>query len=105
MASLSSWKEIPLGGLIKEPQSSRYNKTGSWRTERPVLEQDACIRCTLCWVYCPEPAILELPKPYTTKKGIKYNVTYEINYDYCKGCGICSQVCPTKAIKMVPEVS
>ncbi|MFP3483271.1 MAG: 4Fe-4S binding protein, partial [Caldivirga sp.] len=26
------------------------------------------------------------------------------NYDYCKGCGICANECPVKAIKMVPEV-
>jgi len=24
----------------------------------------------------------------------------KVNYDYCKGCGICAEVCPTKAIKM-----
>jgi len=27
-----------------------------------------------------------------------------IDYEYCKGCGICAQVCPTKAISMVEEV-
>ncbi|MFP3216806.1 MAG: 4Fe-4S binding protein, partial [Vulcanisaeta sp.] len=28
----------------------------------------------------------------------------EIDYDHCKGCGICAHECPVKAIKMVPEV-
>jgi len=32
-----------------------------------------------------------------------YDRKYEINYDYCKGCGICANECPTKAIEMVPE--
>ena len=27
----------------------------------------------------------------------------EIDYDYCKGCGICAAVCPKKAIEMVQE--
>ena len=27
----------------------------------------------------------------------------EIDYDFCKGCGICASVCPLKAIKMVEE--
>jgi len=28
----------------------------------------------------------------------------QINYDYCKGCGICSEICPVKAIEMEEEV-
>jgi Pyruvate/2-oxoacid:ferredoxin oxidoreductase delta subunit len=26
-----------------------------------------------------------------------------INYDYCKGCGICAAECPCGAIKVVAE--
>ena len=26
-----------------------------------------------------------------------------VNYDYCKGCGICAEECPTKCIAMVEE--
>jgi Pyruvate/2-oxoacid:ferredoxin oxidoreductase delta subunit len=29
--------------------------------------------------------------------------SYEIDYDYCKGCGICAAECPCGAIAMVPE--
>jgi Pyruvate/2-oxoacid:ferredoxin oxidoreductase delta subunit len=28
---------------------------------------------------------------------------YEIDLDYCKGCGICVEECPSGAIRMVPE--
>ena len=28
---------------------------------------------------------------------------YEVDYDYCKGCGICAAECPCGAIAMVPE--
>jgi pyruvate ferredoxin oxidoreductase delta subunit len=28
-----------------------------------------------------------------------------IDYDYCKGCGICESVCPVKAIRMAEEAS
>ena len=28
---------------------------------------------------------------------------FEFNLDYCKGCGICAEQCPTKAITMVDE--
>jgi Pyruvate/2-oxoacid:ferredoxin oxidoreductase delta subunit len=27
-----------------------------------------------------------------------------VDYDYCKGCGVCANECPKKAIAMVPEV-
>jgi ferredoxin len=25
------------------------------------------------------------------------------DYDYCKGCGICSEICPSGSISMEPE--
>ena len=28
---------------------------------------------------------------------------YEIDYDFCKGCGLCVAECPSGAIEMVPE--
>ena len=28
---------------------------------------------------------------------------YEIDLDFCKGCGICVSECPSGAIQMVPE--
>jgi NAD-dependent dihydropyrimidine dehydrogenase PreA subunit len=28
---------------------------------------------------------------------------YEIDYDYCKGCGLCATECPSGAIQMTPE--
>ena len=28
---------------------------------------------------------------------------FRINYEYCKGCGICANECPCGAIDMVPE--
>jgi len=31
--------------------------------------------------------------------------SYEIDYDYCKGCGLCVSECPPGAIEMEPEPS
>ncbi len=73
------------GATVKEPGSSIKNKTGSWRTFKPVLDKDKCINCENCFLFCPEGCI--------TKET-------EIDYDYCKGCGICAHECPVKAIKM-----
>lgn len=97
-------RELPVGAVITEPGNSLAYKTGDWRVERPVINQDKCVRCRTCWYYCPDGAIVELDKEYVTSDGKrKYGVTYEINYDYCKGCGICAAECPVKAIDMVPE--
>ncbi len=87
-----SWKELPLGMVIPEPATSLEFKTGSWRALKPVLDENKCIRCLLCWVHCPEPAIERL-------EGDRVR----IDYNYCKGCGICANVCPVHAIEMVME--
>jgi len=56
------------------------------------------VNCKLCWFFCPEGTIEMLMNlPENEGKDIKGIV---INYDYCKGCGICANECPTKAITM-----
>ena len=65
--------------------------TGDWRTQRPVLDQEACIACGTCLLYCPVNSIRKSDGKFT------------ICYDYCKGCGICAHECPKNAITMIPE--
>lgn len=65
--------------------------TGSWRTKRPVLDNDKCNYCGICAMYCPPQCMID-------KKD-----RFEANLDYCKGCGICAKECPSGAMTMVPE--
>jgi len=85
------WKSIPIAGILLEPGSAMKYKTGDWRAFRPIIDDEKCTRCLLCWIYCPDGAIIR------GEKSVK------VNYEYCKGCGICANECPVKAIKMVEE--
>ncbi len=76
---------------ICEPGTSENNKTGNWRTFRPVVDKEKCIKCGRCQMFCPDLSI------EVKEEGA------EPDYDYCKGCGICANVCPVKCIKMVEE--
>jgi pyruvate ferredoxin oxidoreductase delta subunit len=77
--------------VVKGGTSLAY-KTGSWRDQRPEIDQELCKKCRICKEVCPDDSV-------------KINEEhYEIDYDYCKGCGICAYECPVDAIKMVPEV-
>ncbi|MFQ6088464.1 MAG: 4Fe-4S binding protein [Candidatus Methanofastidiosia archaeon] len=83
------WREIPPGGVIPDTPTSLEYKTGDWRAQKPILNREKCVMCRLCWAYCPDVAI---------------SPEIEIDYEYCKGCGICAYECPTHAIVMVEEV-
>ena len=87
------WKDIPIGGLILEPGNAEEYKTGSWRTFKPVRDEEKCTNCLLCWIYCPDSSII-----------VEDGKIKGIDYEHCKGCGICSTQCPVNAIKMVEEV-
>ncbi|MBU0662494.1 4Fe-4S binding protein [Candidatus Micrarchaeota archaeon] len=62
---------------------------GSWATHVPVFDRKKCIKCHLCWIYCPDTAI-KINKDGTTRT----------DYSICKGCSVCAGVCPTKCITM-----
>jgi len=99
-----SWRELPIGGMILEPGNSIARRTGEWRVLRPIIDQDVCTRCLICWMYCPDGVIKVVDMQYRTSKGRVWSFMLEIDYDYCKGCGICAEECPVNAISMVEEV-
>jgi len=74
----------------RNPQYKKYTA----RTLRPVVNFDTCIKCTMCWLDCPDECFEVTPEGH-----------YEVVYEACIGCGICAQVCPVKdCIVMVDEL-
>lgn len=83
-------KSVPAG-------SSLVNKTGAWRTLKPITDNTRCVGCSLCAKLCPEACIAMNEDKKIQSPNKLRPVT---DYDYCKGCGLCAHECPVKAIAM-----
>jgi len=57
------------------------------------LNCGSCLECDNCWHFCPDAAVIKLGP----------GRRYRYDYEYCKGCGICAQECPSGHIHMEPE--
>src|ERR1700722_4625584 len=71
-------------------------------TEEQAVEEAArcfscgtCNACDNCYLVCPEPCIV---------RDVRSNGLYKILVDYCKGCRVCIEECPTGCLEGVPEL-
>ena len=88
-----TWRDLAPGCVVLEPGNARAYRTGDWKSFRPVLDKDKCLKCGICYLYCPDMAY-----PPQNEEGYFIADMY-----HCKGCGICAHECPTEAITMVEE--
>lgn len=77
------------GATILTSGNSIQVKTGTWKNRTPIHLNEKCKNCMLCIPYCPEGCIYQ-----------ENGILKKIDLDFCKGCGICANVCPFKAIEM-----
>ena len=105
---LPGWRDMEEGLVIRgvepgggfrggnegyEPTRSAVFKKFSTRSMRPVINFDTCIKCTLCWLQCPDTCF------DVTPEGL-----YDANLESCCGCGVCEAVCPVPdCVVMVNE--
>jgi len=54
-----------------------------------------CNACDNCYLVCPEPCIVRPERS---------NGLYKILVNYCKGCRVCIEECPTGCLEGVPEL-
>jgi NADPH-dependent glutamate synthase beta subunit-like oxidoreductase len=73
----------------------------SFSEEQAVEEASRCFSCGTCnacdncYLVCPEPCIV---------RSDRSNGLYKILVDYCKGCRVCIEECPTGCLEGVPEL-
>ena len=87
-----TWKDLEIGSIVVEPGSASQYQTGGWRSERPIIDNNKCNKCGLCYIYCPDVSVEQETDGY-----------FKVDLFYCKGCGICAEECPKDAITMVEE--
>lgn len=107
------WDEVTTGTILPsfkkevediaqvQQEDRPYAETNSfkatvadWRVIKPVYNRDYCIDCQFCWIFCPDTSIVSRDKKMIG-----------IDYEHCKGCGVCVEVCPTnpKSLLMFNE--
>ncbi|HUO47821.1 MAG TPA: NAD(P)-binding protein [Acidimicrobiales bacterium] len=70
-----------------------FDETTALFEARRCMSCGNCFECDNCFGVCPDNAVRKLGP----------GLRYEVDYDYCKGCGLCAAECPCGAIDMVPE--
>jgi len=80
---------------------SNFNEVNLGITENDAIKEaercfscGTCTFCDTCLVYCPDVAISKA----------KDGKGYVIDYDYCKGCGVCVHECPRHAMSFKEEL-
>jgi len=92
---VSGFQEVNLGFSEEEAQAE---------AER-CFSCGTCNLCDTCFTFCPDVAIARLvAPPYPVPLARLNGAGYEVNYDYCKGCGVCAEECPRYAISIEEEI-
>jgi len=92
-------EDLNVAHFTKTPRVNPSTRRGGYTRNQAVSSARRCFQCGLCnfcsrcYDYCPDLAIV-----MNAKEGHR-----EIDYDHCKGCGICAEECPRGAIGWIKE--
>ncbi len=85
--------DIEVEEALEEGVTMRWLSTVTAAEEaRRCMSCGNCFGCDNSYGACPDNAVIKLDAGH-----------YEIDLDYCKGCGVCAAECPCGAIAMVTE--
>ncbi len=91
------YENAPLGGAIINPGNTvQKDLSASRQGIYPLYHRDRCIDCGLCTMTCPDYVFVWTQG--TDKKGRPAMVLKGPNYQYCKGCLKCVEICPVAAL-------
>lgn len=91
----------PIGGVNTSFGSTVSNDLSPSREGYiPLFIQERCINCGLCDSTCPDMVFQFARGEY---KGKETMVNVGLDYQHCKGCMRCVDVCPTNALAMGVE--
>ena len=93
----------PAGHAGADGAAQQRRRKSFWRIRksRRAMEASRCFSCGTCnacdncYLVCPEPCIV---------RSTRSNGLYKILVDYCKGCRVCIEECPTGCLEGVPEL-
>ncbi len=77
-----------------EPYDPALSREAAIHEISRCLHCGRCTECDNCLIFCPDMSVVV---------NGENDFGYTIDYDYCKGCGICSAECPRSAITMMAE--
>lgn len=92
------YENAPIGGVIVEAGSSilKNNQT-SRQGKIPLFHLDRCIHCGMCETTCPDYCFSFVEKE-DSKTGKNQMFNEGLDYQFCKGCLRCVDVCPVEAL-------
>ena len=86
-------------GLAKRRIRGFEEVTFTLTEDRAVKEAERCFSCGTCnecencYVFCPDASVIKTGEMFS----------HQLDYDFCKGCGICLSECPRGAISFEEE--
>ncbi|WP_408638308.1 2-oxoacid:acceptor oxidoreductase family protein [Paenibacillus glufosinatiresistens] len=100
--SALGYETQPMGGTVVNPGMSFLKDLSISRSGMmPSYDSESCIHCAECDSVCPDMCFVW--EETVNKKGRSMMFLKGIDYQYCKGCLKCVEVCPTSALSRVRE--
>jgi len=91
------YENAPIGGLILNPGNTILKDNSASRQGYiPIFNQENCTNCGECDLTCPDYCFIW--EEDTMKSGKRTVTLQGINYQYCKGCLKCVEICAHDAL-------